>query len=289
MLDEAPVEVFGATGEGELDLRVQRQISRWRCGWAQTGAAGLPQFQGLAGEGRRDRIDERQPLGALASEPVSPIHPGVGRIAIARLESGQLGCLAFGGGTIKRQDAQPIGIDPDAQQLGVHVGAFEFGGDIAQVPGAAFDAVAQGGRTARIGGARQQAFQEIAKRVQAVHHLRSLGMSGQEIAECAQRSFEHALVRFDEAGVLCGLEEIPPCHGGFQLVAGGRARPAVRIARHGRSGGQGEDGMEIARWAGEIACHGFAHVARPRSRNSCLPVARQTDSRPRTTMPQSKK
>ena len=35
MLDEAPVEIFGATGEGELDLRVQRQISRWRCGWAQ--------------------------------------------------------------------------------------------------------------------------------------------------------------------------------------------------------------------------------------------------------------
>ena len=34
VLDETPVEGVGAAGEGELDLRVQRQISRWRCAWA---------------------------------------------------------------------------------------------------------------------------------------------------------------------------------------------------------------------------------------------------------------
>src|ERR1035441_1646917 len=108
-------------------------------------AAGLPQFQSLSGKGGRNRIDERQGLGALTSEPVSPIHALIG---IGGLESGQLGGLVPGGGAVKRHGAEPIGIETDTQQLGVNVGAFEFGSDGAQVAGGAADAVAQGGGAA---------------------------------------------------------------------------------------------------------------------------------------------
>ena len=113
-----------------------------------------------------------------------------------------MGCLEFSGGAIEGHDAEPIGIEADAEQLGVNVGAFEFGGDGAEVAGGAGDAVAQGGGAARIGGTRQQAFQEIAEGVEAVHDLGALGMAGEEIGVGAQGGFEDALVGFEEAGVV---------------------------------------------------------------------------------------
>ena len=92
--------------------------------------------------------------------------------------------------------------------------------------GGAADAVAQGGGAARFASARQQAFQEIAESVQAVHHFRALGVAGEELGVAAQGGSQHALVGFREAGFAGGFEEIPPGHGGFQLVAGSGARPA---------------------------------------------------------------
>ena len=102
-------------------------------------------------------------------------------------------------GTSSGTTPEPVGIQPDAQQLRVDVGAFEFAGDVAQVMGGARDAVAQGGGAARVAGARQQAFQEIAEGVQAVHHFVAVRMARKEIRPGAQRGFEHALVGIGEA------------------------------------------------------------------------------------------
>ena len=83
-------------------------------------------------------------------------------------------------------------------------------------------------------------------------------MAGKKIAVGAQGGLEDALVRFDVARVVGGLIEIPPGHGGLQLIAGGGARPAQGIACQGGARREREDWVEIAERGGEIAHHRVA-------------------------------
>lgn len=102
--------------------------------------------------------------------------------------------------------------------------------------------------------ARQQTFQEIEIRVEAVHDQGALGMAGKEAGVRAERGIEHGIVGLRKTGLAGGIGQIEPRHRGFQLVATGGAGPAQRVALDGLHRRQRQDGVETIAGA-EIAQH----------------------------------
>jgi len=89
----------------------------------RAGAVRLPERQRLNRERRGNRVHVRKARAAQAAESVPAVDA---RIAVGGLESGQPLRFEVGGGAIERRHACPVGVQTDAQQLGVHVGALEL-------------------------------------------------------------------------------------------------------------------------------------------------------------------
>ena len=157
---------------------------------------------------------------------------------------------AFGfplrGGAIERHGARPIGIQADAQQLRVHVGALEFRRDFAQHAAHARDARRPAPR--RIGGRPAPAAGLPGNRERRAAGPSLCGGRGgrAETRRRAERVLQQALVKLAVAGVAGGFPQVPPRHAGFQLVAARRLRPAQRIALQRALAGQREDGVKLA-------------------------------------------
>ncbi len=98
--------------------------------------------------------------------------------------------------------------------------------------------------------------------MQPVHHLFAVGMAGQEVAVVSQGIVHELLVERAEISRAGGYGQVVPGHGGFELVAAGRPRPAGLIAIDGLFAGQSEDGVKIAVPRDEVARHGTADSRR---------------------------
>ena len=85
---------------------------------------------------------------------------------------------------------------------------------------------------------------------------------GRKALQRSQGALQGSLVGFAKALLAGGLRQVPPRHGGFQLVAAGRSGPAEGVARRGDLSGQRDDRVQAAIFTSEIGGHGFAQRCR---------------------------
>ena len=76
----------------------------------------------------------------------------------------------------------------------------------------------------------KKTFQKIEESVEAVDHFQPIRMARKERRIISQGGFQQALVRFTELRVAGGFRQVPPRHGGLELVAPRRLRPAESVA-----------------------------------------------------------
>ena len=133
VLDEAPVEVLGAGSKGDLDLRIQRQISRCRCTWAPPVRLVSHNCRAWQAKAAETGLMNGKGSPFLRPNQYPPFIRGLCGTESSAWKAASRRSLEFSGGAVERLHSEPVGVQPDAQQLGVDVGALEFRRDVPQV------------------------------------------------------------------------------------------------------------------------------------------------------------